>query len=155
MDKADNYSLIIDSGAISHAEKYIEGLFRQWSINEIYLGNIVTSFSNLINLLLEHQKNGKLDITARLKNEVISFEFAGMDISVVRLFLNEYLLKDVQDNSTQSIFLIQKIADEITEEGENLILRFNTGPLPEDYHANRKQFLKEYHQSTQQKTLND
>jgi hypothetical protein len=155
MDKTDNYRLNIDYKAISHTEKYIEILFRQWSINEIYLGNIVTSFSNLIHLLLKHQRDGDIDITAQLKNEEISFEFAGIAVPVLKLFLKEYLLRDVLDNTAQSVFLIQKIADEISVEGENLILKFNIGALPEAFLNNRKQSLENYHQSTPQKTLND
>ncbi len=155
MDKTDNYCLNIDYKAISHAEKYIEILFRQWSINEIYLGNIATSFSNLIHLLLKHQGGGEVNITAQLKNEEISFEFAGIAVSVLKLFLKKYLLQDVLDNTTQSVFLIQKVADEISVEGENLILKFNIGALPEAYFNNRKQALENYHQNISQKTLND
>ncbi|HDO06734.1 MAG TPA: hypothetical protein ENG85_03530 [Bacteroidetes bacterium] len=155
MDKTDNYILNVDYKAISHAEKYIESLFRQWSINEIYLGNIVTSFSNLIHLLLEHQRDGEIDITAQLKNEEFSFKFAGVAVPILKLFLKEHLLQDVLDNTTQSVFLIQKVADEISVEGENLILKFNIGALPEAFLNNRKQSLENYHQNTPQKTLND
>lgn len=155
MDKTDNYRLNIDYKAISSTEKYIEILFRQWSINEIYLGNIVTSFSNLIHLLLKYQGGGEVDITAQLKNEEISFEFAGIAVPILKLFLKEYLLQDVLDNTTQSVFLIQKVADEISVEDENLILKFTIGALPETYLNNRKQSLENHHQNTPQKALND
>ncbi len=155
MDKTDNYLLNVDSKAILHIEQYIERLFRQWSINEIYLANIVTTFANLLHLILAQSKDMAVGIATHLKGEVISFEFTGVDTSVLKLFLKEHHLQDIRDNSTQSVFLIQKIADEIAVEGENLILRFNTGALPEAYLDDRKHSLNDYYQNTPQKAMND
>lgn len=155
MDKTDNYQLNVDSKVIWHVEQYIERLFRQWSINEIYLANIVTTFANLLHLILAQSENMAVGIATHLKDEVISFEFTGIAASVLKLFLKEHHLQDIRDNSTQSVFLIQKIADEIAVEGENLILRFNTGALPEAYFANRKQSLEDYYENTTQKAAND
>lgn len=155
MDKTDNYLLNVDSNAAWHIEEYIEGLFRQWTINEIYLANIVTSFSNLMNLLFALSKNEEVGITSCLKDEVISFTFSGVEPSVLQLFLKEHYLQDIRDNFTQSVFLIQKITDEIAVEGESLILRFNTGALPEAYLDNRKTSLKNYYQDSPQKAIND
>jgi predicted NACHT family NTPase len=155
MDKIDKYHLNLDSKAIWHIEQYIEGLFRQWPINEIYLANVVTCFSNLIHLLLVLSENEAVSITTRLKDEVISFDFTGVDPSVLKYFLKEHHLQDIQDNSTQAVFLIQKITDEIVVEGENLILRFNSGALPEAYLDNRNQTLNDYYQNTPQKAIND
>ena len=155
MDKTDYYRLNIDYKAYSQAEKYIENLFNQWSINEICLGNIVTSFSNLIHLLLVRQGVGEIDITAWLKNEEISFEFTGIAVPVRKLFLNEYLVQDVSDSTTQSIFLLQKVTDEISVAGEHLILKFNTATLPAGFPDNRNRSQESHHQHTTQTTLND
>jgi len=155
MDRTNNYQLGLDNKAIWHIELYIERLFRQWSINEVYLANIVTSFSNLLNLLLVRPENTAVGITTHLKDEIISFEFTGVEVSVLKLFLKEHRLQDVQDNSTQSVFLAQKIADEIAVEGENLILRFNIGALPETYFVNRKSSLEDHFQNAPQKTIDD
>lgn len=155
MDRTDNYQLNLDSKAIWHVEQYIESLFRKWSINGIYLANVVTSFSNLINLILAQPEDKVVGITTCLKDEVISFEFSGLDALVLKLFVKEYHLQDIRDNSTQSIFLIQKIADEIAVESQNLILRFNTGTLPEAYFANRKRSLENYYENSPKKITND
>jgi len=155
MDKTDNYLLNVDSKATLHIEQYIDGLFRQWSIDEIYLANIVTSFSNLIHLLLVSSENTDVNITTCLKDEVISFGLTGIDASVLKLFLKEHHLQDIRDNSTQSVFLMQKIVDEIAVEGETLILGFNTGALPEAYLDDRKRSLNNYYQNTPQKAIND
>lgn len=155
MDKTDNYRLNVDSKATLHIEQYIDGLFRQWSIDEIYLANIVTSFSNLIHLLLVSSENTDVNITTCLKDEVISFGLTGIDASVLKLFLKEHHLQDIRDNSTQSVFLMQKIVDEIAVEGETLILGFNTGALPEAYLDDRKRSLNNYYQNTPQKAIND
>ncbi len=155
MDKTDNYLLNVDSKAALHIEQYIDGLFRQWSINEIYLANVVTSFSNLIHLLLVSSENTDVNITTCLKDEVISFGFTGINASVLKLFLKEHHLQDISDNSTKSVFLIQKIADVIAVDGEILILGFNTGALPEAYIDDRKHSLNDYYHSTPQKAIND
>jgi len=155
MHKTDNYRLDVDSKATWHIEQYIEGLFRQWSINEIYLANVVTCLSNLMHLLLISSENKDVSIATCLKDEVISFEFDGVDASVLSFFLIEYHLQDIRDNSTQSVFLIQKIADEVAVEGEILILKFNTGALPEAYLDDRKHSLNDYCQNTSQKAVND
>jgi len=155
MDKTDNYQLNVNSNAAWRIEEYIEGLFRQWTINEIYLANIVTSFSNLINLLLALSEKEAVSITSCLKNEIISFTFSGIEPSVLKLFLKEHHLQDIQDNFAKSVFLIQKIADEIAMEDEKLILKFNTGALPEAYLDNRIKSLKNYYRDALQKTIND
>jgi len=155
MDKREKYRLTLDFKAVNRAEKYIERLFQEWSIDEIYLGNIIISISNIIHLLPEHPANRSVCITASLKNETISFSFAKVDVSVLKLFLKDYLLQDVRDNVTQSVFLIQKVVDEVTIEGENLILRFNTDVVPEAFFANRKQSLEDYYQNTPQKVIHD
>ncbi|VAW28785.1 hypothetical protein MNBD_BACTEROID07-2012 [hydrothermal vent metagenome] len=155
MDKREKYRLMLDFKAVNRAEKYIERLFQEWSIDEIYLGNIIISISNIIHLLPEHPANRSVCITASLKNETISFSFAKVDVSVLKLFLKDYLLQDVRDNVTQSVFLIQKVVDEVTIEGENLILRFNTDVVPEAFFANRKQSLEDYYQNTPQKVIHD
>ncbi len=142
MDKTDKYCLGVDYKAISHAEKFIEILFRQWAINEIYLGNIVTSFSNLIHLLLAHPGGGEVDITAHLKNEEISFEFTGIDVLVLNLFSKEYLLQDILDNTIQSVFLIQKVTDGISVVHKSLVLKFYTGTLPVASLSDRKQYFE-------------
>jgi len=155
MDKREKYRLTLDFKAVNRAEKYIERLFQEWSIDEIYLGNIIISISNIIHLLPKHPDNRSVCITASLKNETISFSFAKVDVSVLKLFLKDYLLQDVRDNVTQSVFLIQKVVDEVTIEGENLILRFNTDVVPEAFFANRKQSLEDYYQNTPQKVIHD
>jgi len=145
MEILEDYNLVLGKDTTIHAEKYIEGLFRHWSINEIYLGNILTSVSNLILLLLEHHGETAISVKAQLKDEVITFGFAGVDNSVLKLFLKEYLLRDVMDNSTQSVFLIQKIADDIAVEDRELILRFNTDTLPEfDFTEGKHSFAGHY-----------
>ncbi len=145
MERFDDYSLVLGKRSAVLAEKYIEGLFHHWAINEIYLGNILTSVSNLILLLVEHYGGTTLSIEARLREEVISFGFTGVDKSVLQLFLKEYLLQDVIDNSTQSVFLIQRIADSIVVEDGKLILCFNTETLPEfDFAAGKHSFAGHY-----------
>ncbi len=144
MGKTNNYRLRLDTEVNSNIEKYVESLFQQWLIDEIYLGNILTSFSNLLFLLLEYSRNDYLGITAQLTDEVISFEFSHVDFFVLKLFLKEQFIQDIQDNFTQSVFLIQKITDEVVVEGENLIFRFNIGILPESYFSHRRKLLEEY-----------
>ncbi len=145
MEILEDYSLVLGKNTIIQAEKYIEGLFRHWSINEIYLGNILTSISNLLFLLLEHHGETAISVKAQLQDEVITFGFTGVDNSVLKLFLKEYLLRDVMDNFTQSVFLIQKIADDIAVEDGKLILRFNTETLPEfDFTDGKHSFAGHY-----------
>jgi len=148
MDKTDNYSLSVDYKAISHAENYIENLFRQWAINEIYLGNIITSFSNLIHLVSEVQRDCVIEITSHTENEEIYFNFNGLHQSILKLFFSEYQLQDIKDTSTQSVFLIQKVADNITVEDEHLILQFSIGALPDEFINSRKQSLKNHRQNS-------
>lgn len=144
MGKTDCYRLVLDTEVNMHIEKYIESLFQQWLIDEIFLGNILTSFSNLTPLLLEYSRNDYLGITAQLTDEVLSFEFTHVDLFVLKLFLKEQFIQDIQDNFTQSVFLIQKITDEVVVEGENLIFRFNIGILPTSYFSHRRKLLGEY-----------
>ncbi len=155
MSRILKYRLNIDNQAFTHTEESIEKLFREWPVNEIYLGNVVTSFSNLIHLVMEHPGDGVVDFTVRLKDEVLSFDIGGINVSVLSLFLKDYLLQDVSDNSSQSVFLIQKIADKVSVEGENLVLQFNTGALPDAYLNHRKQVLKSFQEKPQEKILND
>jgi len=155
MDKILKYSLNIDNQPVIHSEAFIEKLFREWRVNEIYLGNVVTSFSNLIHLLIGHPENGMVDFIVRLKDEVLSFDIGGINAFVLSLFLKDYLLQEVSDNSSQSVFLIQKIADKVSVEGENLVLQFNTGALPDAYLNHRKQVLKSFQEEPREKNLND
>ncbi len=142
MDKTYNYSLNVDNKAISHAENYIENLFRQWAINEIYLGNIIISFSNLIHLVSKVQGDCVIGITSHTENEEIYFNFNGLHQSILKLFFSEYQLKDIKDPSTQSVFLIQKVADNITVEDERLILQFSIGALPDEFINSRKTIIE-------------
>lgn len=156
MKQADRYSLKIDDKAISHVENYIENLFRRWDINEIYLGNIITSFSNLIHLVSEMQGDCIIEIVSHSENEEIYFNFNGLHHSILKLFFGEYQLKDIKDTSTQSVFLIQKVADNISVEDEHLILQFSIGALPDEFIKSRKRSLKGYRQNTLMKHgLND
>ncbi len=142
MDKTDNYSLSVDYKAISHVENYIENLFRRWAINEIYLGNIITSFSNLIHLVSEIQGDCIIEITSHTENEEIYFNFNGLHQPILKLFFSEYQLRDIKDTSTQSVFLIQKVADNITVEDEHLILQFSIGALPDEFINSRKTIIE-------------
>lgn len=156
MKHADRYSLKIDSKAISHVENYIENLFRRWDINEIYLGNIITSFSNLIHLLSEVQRDCIIAIASHSENEEIYFNFNGIHPSILKLFFSEYQLRDIKDASTQSVFLIQKVTDNITVEYEHLILQFSIGALPDEFTNNRKRSMEDYRQRVHMKQeLND
>ncbi len=156
MKQTDSYSLIIDNKAISHAENYIENLFYRWAINEIYLGNIITSFSNLIHLLSEIQGDSIIGIASHMEDEEIYFNFNHINRSILKLFFSEYQLQDIKDASTQSVFLIQKVTDNITVEDEHLILQFSIGALPDEFINNRKQSLKNHRQNSLTKhRLND
>lgn len=156
MKQTDCYSLRIDSKAISHMENYIENLFRRWDINEIYLGNIITSFSNLIHLLSEVQRDSVIGIASHSENEEIYFNFNGIHPSILKLFFSEYQLRDIKDASTQSVFLIQKVTDNITVEYEHLILQFSIGALPDEFINNRKRSMEDHRQRIHTKQeLND
>ncbi len=155
MDKIDNYRLNIEENAISNVEAYIENLFHQWTVNEIYLGNIITAFSNLIYLLPEHSGNKSLGITAQIKNEIISFEFTGIARQVLTLFLKEHILQNIHNAHIQSVFLIQKIADEAIVQKDNLILRFKISALPDSYLIKRRQLLKNASKNTTENIIYD
>jgi hypothetical protein len=155
MGRIVKHRLCINNHTIRDAEEYIEKLFREWSINEVYLGNVVTSFSNLIPLLIDYPGDGNFSFTAQLKDEVLSFDFKGIDSTVLTMFLKDYLLQDISDNSSQSVFLIQKITDKISVEGENLVLQFNTGALPAAYLNHRKHVLKISQEEIHEKVIND
>ncbi len=142
MDRTDNYHLSIENNGISQAEEYVEHLFHEWLLNEVYLGNVVTAFTNLINILSGHRPIKDTAIQAQLKDEVLSFEFKIPDSQILKMFLKEYLVPDVHDSFTQSVFLIQRMADEVTVEGENLVLHFDIGALPDNYLNHRKHLLQ-------------
>ncbi len=147
MKKSDKLILNIDSQAVGFVEDYVDKLFHRWSVNEIYMGNVVTSLSNLIFLLLDFQKGLQTQIIVSLDESEISFLFSSLPKPVLKLFLKEYNLQDILDNATQSVFLIQKIADNILVEKGQLIITFQVGALPDSINEFRKKSLSNHQKS--------
>ncbi len=147
MKKSDKLILNIDSQAVGFVEDYVDQLFHRWSVNEIYMGNVVTSLSNLIFLLLDFQKGLQTQIIVSLDESEISFLFSSLPKPVLKLFLKEYNLQDILDNATQSVFLIQKIADNILIEKGQLIITFQVGALPDSINEFRKKSLSNHQKS--------
>jgi len=147
MKKSDKLTLNIDSQAIGFIEDYVDKIFHRWSVNEIYMGNVVTSLSNLIFLLLDFQKGLQTQIIVSLDESEISFLFSSLPKPVLTLFLKEYNFQDILDNATQSVFLIQKIADNILVEKGQLIITFQIGALPDSINEFRKKSLSIHQKS--------
>ena len=122
---------------ISDIEEYIEGLFKRWNLNEIYMGNINTCFSNLAGLLSASPQSRKVNLETWLEGEKLRIKVFGLESSILKFFSSRHRVEEVKDNTIKSVFLIQQICDEVRAKGKILILTFHISALPEAIYLNR------------------
>ncbi len=154
MDKKENFNFQTGDRVPAGIEEYIEGLFNRWDLNEVYLGNINTCFANLAGMLSAPGQTTQVNLEVLLQNDRLTFKVTGIKHSFLKRFLNPHVVEEVRNDVMKSVFLIQRICDDVRVEDGALLLTFHVGSLPDYLHAERTHLFNPTHKA-QKYTLND